>query len=333
MNLNDAFVIISHEKLMPTAIDYGAYRSSNYDTVVVNIEELYHQFGGGIYLHPLSIKRFMEMTMNEWNSWPSHLFLVGNSISNVPGGAGLTSSPRNNANVYKNCLVPTFGVPGSDNHFTVGIDPNIEGFAIPTGRRSANSLYALNSYFAKVQEYENQQDPSSTYSLSNKEWQKKILHFGGGSDSTEQAYISNWLSYFENSIEDTLFGGDVYTFSKDPFSSTLNNNDFQLVSSLLEDGVSLITFFGHSSSANGFSQNIDSPNSWNNQGKYPLVIGIGCYTGDVHQIDSTVYAEELLAPENEGAIGFISTIKQGVTPFTNQYVDFLYHYISSKGVW
>ena len=330
LNLTDAFVIISHEKLMPTAIDYGAYRSSDYDTVVINIEELYHQFGGGIYLHPLSIKRFMKMTMNEWNSWPSHLFLVGNSISNVPGGSAGLISPRNDATVYKNCLVPTFGVPGSDNHFTVGIDPNIEGFAIPTGRRSANSLYALNSYFNKVQDYENQQDQSSTYSLSNKEWQKKILHFGGGADSTEQAYISNWLSYFENSIEDTLFGGDVCTFSKDPFSSTLNNNDFQLVSSLLEDGVSLITFFGHSSSANGFSQNIDSPDSWNNQGKYPLVIGIGCYTGDVHQIDSTVYAEKLLAPENEGAIGFISTIKQGITPFTNQYVDFLYHYISSK---
>lgn len=330
LNLSDAFIIISHEKLMPSAIDYGTYRSSNYDTLVVNINELYHQFGGGIYLHPLSIKRFIKMTMVEWPTWPSHLFLVGNSISNAPGGTVGVVSPRNNENVYKNCLVPTYGAPGSDNHFTVGLDPTIKGYAIPTGRRSANSLYALNSYLNKVQAYEDQQDPSSTYDFPNKEWQKKILHFGGGADSAEQVYITNWLTYFENTIEDTLFGGEVCTFSKDPFSSTLNNNDFQEVSALLEEGVSLITFFGHSSSANGFSQNIDAPDSWNNQDKFPMVIGIGCYTGDVHQIDSTVYAEELLSPTDEGAIGFISTIKQGLTPYTNQYVNFLYHHISSQ---
>ena len=44
------------------------------DTLVVDIEELYHQFSGGIYKNPLSIKRFLSFTMQNWPTWPSHLF-------------------------------------------------------------------------------------------------------------------------------------------------------------------------------------------------------------------------------------------------------------------
>ena len=328
LNLNNGYVIVSHKKLMPTAIDYGAYRSSEYDTVVVDIEELYLQFGGGIYLHPLSIKRFMHMAMNKWNSWPSHLFLLGKSISFAPQGG---FSPRKQSSVFANCLVPSWGQPASDNHFTVGIVNGSEGFSIPTGRRSSSSLFSASNYLEKVQEYEAQQDPTSLYSLSNKEWQKNIIHFGGGADSVEQNDIQNILSLYEETIEDSLFGGYVNKFGKDPFSSTLNNNDFQKVAQLLEDGVSLITFFGHSSAASGFSQNIDSPDNWNNEGKYPFVFGIGCYSGDVHLTDTSVYAEALVAPRSEGAIGFVSTIKQGVNTIAGQYINFLYDFVSSKG--
>jgi len=330
LNLNEAYVIISHEKLMPAAIDYSSYRSSQYDTAVINIEELYHQFGGGIYLHPLSIKRFIKMTMDEWNTWPSHLFLIGKSITLAPQ-AFTGNHPRNNASLYNQCLVPTFGYPSSDNHFSVGLDANSKGFSIPIGRMSCSSSSRVLSYLDKIISYEQEQNSSSIYSLNNKEWQKNIIHFGGGSDSTEQNYINSWLSNFKTTIEDTLYGGFVHNFNKDPFSSTLNNNDFQLVSSLLENGVSLITFFGHSSSSNGFSQNIDSPENWNNEGKYPLVIGIGCYSGDVHNPDTTNFSQSLISPSNEGAIGFISTIKQGITPYTNQYVSFLYDRIANDG--
>ena len=76
----------------------------------------------------------------------------------------------------------------------------------------------------------------------NKEWQKNILHFGGSSDSAELAYIKTWLSSYENTIEDSLFGGFVHNYSQDPMSSSLNNADFIEVKGKLEEGVSLITF-------------------------------------------------------------------------------------------
>ena len=70
---------------------------------------------------------------------------------------------------------------------------------------------------------------------------------------------------YKSTIEDSLFGGHVLDYSKDPFSSALNNSDFQKVKENLEDGVSLITFLGHSGVTLGFSQNIDIPENWMNE--------------------------------------------------------------------
>ena len=126
----------------------------------------------------------------------------------------------------------------------------------------------------------------------------------------------------------TLYGGTVFTFNKDPFSNDINNNDFQFVQSKLEEGVSLITFFGHSGSSIGFSQNIDAPENWNNQGKYPVVIGLGCYTGDVHGIDNFSYGEKIVNAPNAGAIGFISTSSLGKIPYINNYAEVFYEQVS-----
>ena len=327
-NLNDAFLIVTHKKLITEARNYASYRSNFYDTLVLDVEQLYDQFGGGVYKNPISIKRFIKFAMATYPTWPSHLFLIGKSVRPAPE---YTLGSRNEQLDYALNLVPSWGYPTSDNHITVGLDNSSRGMAIPTGRRSATNISQVSSYLNKVQEYEIEQEPNSIYDLQNKEWQKNIIHFGGGFDSTEQVYINTWLKYFEDKIEDTLFGGFVHNFIKDPFSSSLNNNDFQKTKDLLQDGVSLITFFGHASTGTGFSQNIDSPSNWNNQGKYPLIIGLGCYTGDVHGSDTTGYAEELLLPSSEGGIGFISTVKQGFIPFINNYTDFLYLMMGNLG--
>ena len=58
--LDSAFVIVTHKKLLSSSREYAIYRAGNMDTLVVDVEELYHQFSGGIYKNPLSIKRFFK---------------------------------------------------------------------------------------------------------------------------------------------------------------------------------------------------------------------------------------------------------------------------------
>ena len=328
LQLDSAFVIITHPKLLSSAREYANYRSNLYDTIVVNINELYHQYSSGIFKNPLSIRRFVKLLMDKWPSWPSHIFLVGKSVRfNDEGSPG----SRFDSLSYGLNLVPSWGYPSSDNHILVGLDNGERGFPIPIGRISVLENYSVLNYLNKVIELESQQGTNSPYTIINKEWQKNIIHFAGGSDSSEQAYINNNLNLFKKIIEDTLFGGIVNTFGKDPFSAIINPFEFQEVQSIVENGVSLMTFFGHASSGGGFSQNIDDPQNWNNQGKYPLVIGLGCYSGDVHNPDTSSFAEEIIRPSQSGAIGFISTIKQGFIPFINFYTKILYEMISKNG--
>ncbi|MDA9809440.1 C25 family cysteine peptidase [Flavobacteriales bacterium] len=326
--LDSAFIIVTHKELLSSARTYASYRAQNMDTLVVDIEELYHQFSAGIYKNPLSIKRFLKFTMQNWPTWPSHLFLIGKSVrfndETTPGSRSDSTSYRLNA-------VPSWGYPSSDNHLAVGLEPNKRGFSIPIGRLSAVGNSSVLTYLNKVIELESYQGTNSTYNLENKGWQKNIAHFSGGSDSSEQAYMNNKLLEFQQIIEDTLFGGQVKKFGKNPFTSVIDPLEFQIVQDYLEEGVSLITFFGHASSGYGFSQNIDQPDNWNNQGKYPIVVGLGCYSGDVHNTDTNSFAEQILRPQSSGAIGFISTVKQGFIPYINQYAKYLYKMIGNYG--
>ena len=61
LTLENAYVIITSKQHLNAARDYGAYRSIIYDTIVVDIEELYHQFSAGIFKNPLSIRRFINL--------------------------------------------------------------------------------------------------------------------------------------------------------------------------------------------------------------------------------------------------------------------------------
>lgn len=328
IQIDSAFVIVTNKKLLSASRNYAAYRSNNMDTLVVDIEELYHQFAAGIFKNPLAIKRFIKFGMTNWPSWPSHVFLIGKSVrlnnETTPGS-------RNDSVAYKLNLVPSWGYPSSDNHIAVGLEANKRGFSIPIGRLSVNTNTSVLNYLNKVIEMESNQGNNSNYSVENKAWQKNIAHFSGGSDSSEQAYMNNYLERFQNTIEDTLFGGRVKKFGKNPFTSLIDPLEFQIVQNYLEEGISLMTFFGHASSGYGFSQNIDQPENWNNQGKYPIVIGLGCYSGDVHNPDTNSFSEQIIRPTNSGAIGFISTVKQGFTPFINFYTEYLYKMIGKYG--
>ena len=183
---NNAYIIVTNKKLRNGALNYASYRSGiggAHDTVLVSVEELYHQFGGGIYKNPLGIRRFCDFAINTWPTYPSHLFLIGKSIRDVSEGSSIGSRKSNSS--YQANLVPSFGYPSSDNHFTFGLGTNGNSYAIPTGRYSAMENSSVNDYLNKVIEYEDQQDPFDLYDIPSKEWQKQVLHFGGGGSQSE----------------------------------------------------------------------------------------------------------------------------------------------------
>ena len=331
-NLDDAYIIVTSNGLMNSALDYANYRSSsvggNHNVVLVEIDQLTDQFGGGIDKHPIGIVKFIEAYQSLSGLNPKNLFIIGKSIRHATlSNNGSDPGSRKSANVFNQIEVPSLGYPPSDNLFSSSLNGSSSVPSFATGRLAAKDSNDVLLYLNKVIEFEaNHTD--LLYNKQNKEWMKKILHFSGGANAAEQNAFKNYLANYESIIEDTCFGGDVATFSKTS-SQPIDPAEFQEIQDNLEKGVSLITFFGHASPT-GFDQNIEDPINWNNQGKYPLLIGNSCYTGGIHEPTSLSTSEQFLLVEDRGVIGFLASVNLGLSSYLNIYSEELYKQISFK---
>lgn len=328
--IDTAFIIVTHPSLIIGANDYATYRqnalagNNTQNAIVFNIEELYDQFAYGIRKHPYSIRGFTEFIVDNWTSTPRYLFLIGKSIK--------PKEMRANTTDFNNNLVPSFGNPASDNMLTSGLNGTNREPLLPTGRLSAKSNLEVDWYLNKIIEHENPDlTPQGT---SVTEWMKRILHFAGGTSVNEATGFENNLNNYKAIIEDTLFGGNVITYKKTssaPIQTSLTDS----IKDYIEEGVSLMTFFGHASATGGFDQNTDDPANWPNQnGRYPLLIGLSCFTGDIHGKDGNSTSEEHVILDSKGVIGFLASSDLGVSTALNAYAEELYRnfsYLNYKG--
>ncbi|MBK7336031.1 MAG: hypothetical protein IPJ00_07620 [Saprospirales bacterium] len=73
----------------------------------------------------------------------------------------------------------------------------------------------------------------------------------------------------------------------------------------INQGISILTFFGHSS-ATVIDFNFDEPDSYDNEGKYPLMLSFGCLSGEMFNTSKGM-GERFITAEKKGMIAFISS--------------------------
>lgn len=312
--VDSAYIIIAHQSLLPAGVAYANYRQQRFGTVLVNVDELYDQFGWGVPKSGLGLRNFANFLLANWNA-PQYLLLLGKSVREAREGN--VAGARQNASFYAQNLVPSLGYPSSDVYITSGLAGTTLQPAIPTGRISARNLNEALWYLQKVQTFEGQPHAA---------WMKNILHFGGGGNATEQQNFAFYLNSYAQIIQDTAFGGSVHTFLKDD-SAPIQINVSQNITQLIESGTSLLTFFGHASS-DGFDQSIDNPQNFNWNGRYPLLIGNSCFTGDFHAPGQASTSERYTLLQNQGVIGFLASTKLGFEPYLNIYSSRYYKHLS-----
>ena len=311
---------------MPT-IDPSATGGS-YNTILVNVNEIDLQFGGGVPKHVIGLRRFQHYAYNQSLSKPDHVFLIGKGIREATEGLASGAGMRTNAATYAQCLIPTYGYPASDMIISAYLEGNELEPLIPVGRLAATSSAEVEQYLDKVKAFEAAQDPTSLYSIPSKLWQKQILHFGGGTDGNEQAEFRGYLNDYETILEGSQFGGHVTSFYK-TVSDPINPVTLTEVNDYINNGVTFMTFFGHAS-ATGFDQNVDDPENWNNQGKYPIVIGNSCLTGNIHEPIVYSTSEEFVLIPEKGTIAFVATVNQGFPFGLDQYSNELFTQVAGS---
>jgi hypothetical protein len=311
------YFIITHQSLWDEAENYKDYRNlTGFHAMIIDVDHLYDQFAYGIVKSPLSIRNFIRFAYNNFTVRPKDVFLIGKGYRAATDG----SYPAyRNSTFYNNLtLVPSFGYPPSDNLFSQGIVDTLYEPAIPIGRLSARNPQQVNIYLQKVMQYEAEQ-------ANPKEWMKTILHFGGGSNTTEQQAFTFYLNNYKDTIQGPFFGGNVKTFLKTS-SAPIQINQSDSLKTLINNGVSIMTFFGHASGI-GFDQSIDNPSEYNNYGKYPFLLANSCYAGDMFQYNNSS-SEEFVLIENKGVIAYLASISLGVPYDLNTYSQELYNNIS-----
>ena len=330
-SIDSALLMIYHTDLAQASMDYASYRSSiaggSYNVILANVDELYHQFGGGIEKHINGIRRFAHYIHTNASQKPAGLFLMGKGIREANYNSFTSDGPgtRFSASRFQQSLIPSFGHPSSDVSITSNLVPGKKWSPLmSTGRISARTNSELANYLNKVIEYEQQQDQNDIYDTPNKDWQKQVIHFAGGSSLSEQQLFQLYMNNFKDQIEESLFGANVMSVYK----STSNPLDPTILSSVtdrISQGVSLMSYLGHSSATNsGFEINLDDPLNWNNTGKYPLMLVNSCYNGNIFQLSNSK-SEEFVQVANYGAIGYIASTGVGFAHTLAQYSQSLYN--------
>ena len=299
--------------------EYADYRGSmiggGHVTSLVNIDQLYDQFAYGVDRHFICMKNYVHWTEATYDD-PKFLFIVGKGIE----------YPKIRIDsVYQTeteFQVPTWGNPGSDNLLMATKDSTVPIF--PVGRLAAGDFNDVKNYLDKVKDHDlNVNNPST---IEGRKWQKNMLHLSGGDNLIQEGLFNN-LEVMRDTIENNMYGAEVKTFRKkstDPIEDATSEVIFEEI----KNGVSIITFFGHAS-VGAFDFNLDNVINYENKGKYPLLMSLGCYSGNIHTSDGGI-SEKFVLEKDRGSIAFVAASGTAYIGVQNQFGKQFYSELGGK---
>ena len=304
---------------------FAEYRASaaggRFDTLVVNIDQIYNQFGYGEFT-PLAIRRFVRWVSR--NGKPEYLFVIGRGLSpeiarKSPartmawiGGREGVLPPTNQLGD----LVPPAGRPGSDFLYSDDLTGQLLVPKLATGRISALTPQQVLNYLTKVREHE--------AARPDEPWRKNLLHLAGGKTRGEVSLFKSFIDNYKNIVQGKYLGGRVESLSKATGDEVEKIN----ISQQLNAGIALTTLFGHSGrNINDIEIGYVSNESlgYRNRGKYPVVLVNGCQSGDVFNTEYTYAEDWILRSPERGAIAWIAHSSAGYPGELNLYSTFFYN--------
>lgn len=297
---NANYLLLTSRRLHSTAVNQLAdYRRSvaggGYNVQVVDVEDLYDEFGYGIPNHPMAVRNYLAAAGNRAPEL-QYLFIIGKGREYRD-----VRTPEDLLDNSFTYFIPSFGFPASDNLLSAKLGDVVPQLSV--GRLSAINDGEVGIYLDKLREVEDQINRGGQ-TIADRDWQKQIMHLGGGTSAGEQASIKNRLNTMEQTIEDSRMAPNVTSFFKtstEPIEDSRQDAIFERIN----NGTAIITFMGHSSSQT-FDFSIDDPANYNNKGKYPFMLSLGCYSGDAFTRERSI-SERFIFLRDKGAVAFAAS--------------------------
>ncbi len=289
--------------------EYAHYRASEagggYKTSIVYSYELYDQFNAG-QPGPQGISNTIRWLDDRGNL--KFVLLAGRSTD--------PQKARKMKDSWQTDMVPNAGWPGSD--IALATTKGSHDPLVPIGRINALNPRQLLDYLLKVQAMEAER-PSAT-------WRKQILHLSGGRSRDELKMFQSYVQSFEKKLDNTPLANHVTTLSK------LTDNAVEQVhiDRLVNEGVGLITLFGHSSidiTDVDIGHASDPARNYQNHPRYPAVIVNGCAAGSIFYSTQTLSSDWIFAPQS-GAVLFMAHTFNGPSTALKRYTDIFYEVLA-----
>lgn len=311
--------------------EYRQYRTSasggSFNAKVYLIDQLIDQFAYGIKMHPLSIRNFLRWARRNYSLPLKDVLIIGKGVV-YPTIRFSESNP----DMTKLCLVPTFGNPASD--ILLSAEGNSSIPLTPIGRLSVINKFEISSYLNKLKQYEQVQQAPPSPVIADMAWKKNIVHVTGASDDITTSILQAANEGYRKIIEDTLYGGKVYSFTKSSSEAVQQLSSTQLAG-LFNQGIGMLEYFGHSS-ASTLEFNLDNPQNYDNPGKYPIFVVMGCNAGGFYGFTparfftkETISERYVLAPDR-GSVAFLASTHLGIVHYLDIYATRFYQSLAYR---
>jgi len=287
-NANGAdYIIITHKRFLSQAQHLAAHRQTvnGVRPKVIDVDDLYDEFNYGM-LNATALKTFLHYAYRQWAPpAPSYVVLFGDASFDYHKYYGAASIKAN--------YVPAYGFPPADNWFgcfdtTYSFLPSLNLGRIPC-ENEVQAQIAVNKIIA--------------YDIAPVSgWNKKFLVITGGVNASEQATF-NYLA--DNTIGTYIVPPPVGGTPLRVYKSTpgyVDGENKERVLTLIREGVSYMSFTGHSG-GRIWGVDVGHPSQLENtDGKLPFVSSVTCNVGGFATPQNSVLSEDFLFADNRGAI-------------------------------
>ena len=275
------YLVLSAPGLLASAERLAQYRRSQdgFGVRVVNVRQVFDEFGYGVPT-PLAIRRFIRATQR-WRVPPRFVVLVGDATYRAP-----TAPPP----AWE---LPSYGNAVSDSWFAMQTNGTLDFTeSVALGRLPITEAAEMDLFLRKLTTLE---------SSPPADWHKRALFLSGGISSSEQAQFDAFIQRWATDAARPPAGADTTTISKQS-DEILDTSLQDSIRVALEAGNSWLTYFGHSA-ADTWELVTDPPAEFGNEGRLPVVVSLGCRTGNFAAVAGRrILAEELLFAGEAGAI-------------------------------
>lgn len=254
------YVVLTTRALEPSARELAAFRSAQdgFSVAVVLLRDVYDQFGYG-RATPRAIRRFVHRSQ-AWATPPRFLAIWADAAYPVRTDTEEPDGPWN---------VPAFGYAPSDSWYAMQYDgPDDWSEMLAVGRLPVRTNAEGRLLLQKLQRYE--QVPVEA-------WQKRMLLLTGGATASEQRQLLSYTTRWGTVAGSPPPGMDTLYFSKRS-DRPLDTSFQDSLNVAFASGASWLNYFGHSA-AQTWEIVTAPPAEFDNAGRLPFVVSLGCQTG------------------------------------------------------